>query len=227
MSITRSALLILYVFSLVVFQTFPAAAQKPVAAPRQEKLLNGLKVLVWNSPASEKVSLKVRIHAGSAFDPQEKEGVMKLLADSLFPTPEARSFFKEELDGNLEVTANYDYIQVTAESRSDAFLSMLETVAQAITNPDLSKESTATLKTALSAQLQKVERDPAYVADRAVAKRLFGTFPYGRPTLGTPASLQKIDFADLRFAKDRLLTADNATIAIRVNVETGFFYCAV
>ena len=221
MSIKKPALLIFYAFTLVMFQSAAVPAQKAAPGPRQEKLLNGLKVLVWNTPGSEKVSLKIRVHAGSSFDPQEKEGVMKLLSESLFPTAESRTFFTEELGGSLEVISNYDYIQINAEAKSSEFLPMLETVAQAITNPDLSKEATATLKTALLAAIQESERDPAYIADRAVAKRLFGTFPYGRPVLGTAASLQRVDFADLRFAKDRLLTADNATVAIRGNVDTS------
>jgi zinc protease len=59
-----------------------------------------------------------------------------------------------------------------------------------------------------------------------VAKRLFGSFPYGRPIEGTPESLAKIDFADLRFAYDRLFGADNATIAITGNVNSDLAYRA-
>ena len=55
-------------------------------SPKQEKLLNGLKVLMWNDPAADKVSVKIRIHSGSAFDPQGKEGVMSCLAENIFPT---------------------------------------------------------------------------------------------------------------------------------------------
>jgi predicted Zn-dependent peptidase len=196
-----------------------ASAQKPSATPRQEKLLNGLKVLILNTAGADKTTLKLRIHAGAAFDPQEKEGVMMLLSESFFPTAESRSFFKDELDGGFELICNYDYIQFNATAKNSDFLTLLETVAQAVSNPDLSKEAAATLKTNLLAKIQEAEKDSAYVADRAVAKRLFGTFPYGRPSLGSTASLQKIDFADLRFAKDRLLTADNATLIISGNVD--------
>lgn len=204
-----------------------SAAQKPSATPRQEKLLNGLKVLVWNTPGAEKTTLKLRIHSGSAFDPQEKEGVMKMLSESFFPTAESRAYFKEELDGSLDIICNYDYIQINATAKSSDFLTLLETVAQAISNPDLSKEATASLKAALTSKVQEAEKDAGYVADRAVAKRLFGTFPYGRPNLGSAASIQKVDFADLRFAKDRLLTADNATLAISGAVEPPMAFRAV
>lgn len=201
--------------------------QSPSATPRQEKLLNGLRVLYWNTPGADKITLKLRIHAGSSFDPQDKEGVMTMLSDSFFPTSESRTFFRDELDGSFEVVANYDYIQFNTTSKSSDFLTLIETVAQAMANPDLGKEAVAALKTAQSAKVQEAEKNAAYVADRAVARKLFGTFPYGRPMMGTPASLQKIDFADLKFARDRLLTADNATLVISGTVEPSLALRAV
>lgn len=213
-------------FGFAICLTAVLTAQKPAATPRQERLLNGLKVLVVNDPAAGNVSLRLRIHGGSAFDPQEKEGVMKMLSESFFPTPESRSFFAEELGGGLEVTCSYDYIQINASARSGEMLTLIETVAQAVANLDLSKETAASLRTSLLASVAAAEKDPAYVADSAVAKRLFGTFPYGRPQMGTPASLQRVDFADLRFAKERLLTADNATLAIRGSVDTQLAFRA-
>ena len=222
--IKRIGLICIYTFMLVA----AGLAQKPGSAtPRQEKLLNGLKVLVWNDPTAELVTVKLRIHGGSAFDPQDREGVMKLLSESFFPNNAAREFFTDELGGNLEVICNYDYIQVNATARTAEFLTMLETVASAISNPTLDKEAVGGLKTALTAKVKELEKDPAYVADLAVAKRLFGTFPYGRPQMGSVDSIQKIDFADLRFAKERLLTADNATLTVTGNLDANFAFRAV
>ena len=212
---------------LVLALASVSPAQKPSATPRQEKLLNGLRVLIWNTPEAEKTTLKLRIHAGSAFDPQEKEGVMRLLSESFFPTADSRTFFTDELEGSFELISNYDYIQFNATAKNSEFLTMVETVAQAMANPDLSKEATASLKAALLAKVQEAEKDGSYVADRAVARRLFGTFPYGRPSIGDTGSLQKIDFADLRFARERLLTADNATLVIRGNVDPALALRAV
>jgi zinc protease len=224
MTIKRTSYLL---FALLIALSGISLAQKPAATPRQEKLLNGLKVLYWNTPGAEKITLKLRIHAGSSFDPQDKEGVMKLVSESFFPNADSRDFFKDELGGNLDITCNYDYIQIDTTAKSSDFLILLETVAQAISNPDLSREATTGLKTALLARIQEAEKDSEYVADRAVAKRLFGTFPYGRPALGSTESLQKIDFADLKFAKDRLFSADNATLVISGNVDPALAFRAV
>lgn len=218
---------LIFLFTVLLACASVSLAQNPSGTPRQERLLNGLKVLYWNTPGAEKTTLKLRIHAGAAFDPQEKEGVMKLLSESFFPTTESRSFFKDELDGSFDVVCNYDYIQFTATAKNSDLITLIETVAQAIANPDLSKEATAALKTAWLAKIQESEKDGSYVADRAVAKRLFGSFPYGRPEMGTSQSLQKIDFADLRFARERLLTADNATLSISGNIDPALTMRAV
>lgn len=209
-----------------VISAIAAFPQAP-GSPKKEMLLNGLKVLMWNDLKAEKVTVKVRIHAGSAFDPQGKEGVMQLLADNIFPNDAIREFFAQDLGGSLDVTTTYDYIQVDASSQPANVLTMLETLSTAISNPAIDKETTAKLKTALLARLKTLETDPAYVADREAAKRLFGTFPYGRPQLGTEESVKKLDFADIVDAKQRFLTADNATITVSGNFDRPLVYKAI
>ena len=211
----------------VMFATVPAVSQKPGSTiPRQERLLNGLKVLMWSDPAAAEIRVSVRVHSGSAFDPQGKEGVMQLLADNIFPSPASKAFFSEDLGGTVELITNYDYIQVNASAKPDQLVTLLETIAQAVSNPVIDRETTAALKKALADRLAVLEKDPVYVADRAASKRLFGTFPYGRPQLGSTESLQRIDFADLLLARERFLTADNATVAISGNFNTDLGFRA-
>jgi hypothetical protein len=188
-------------------------------APKQERLLNGMKLLIWNDPTAQNVTVKVRIHSGAAFDPQGKEGVMTLLAESFFTNDATREFYREDLGGSLDVTANYDYIQINASSRPDQFLQMLESVAGAVATPTIDKETTPKLVAKRLEKLKELEKDPSYVANLAAAKQLFGTFPYGRPEMGSQESVSKIVFADLLDAKQRFLGADNATVAISGNVD--------
>ena len=191
-------------------------------APREEQLLNQLRLLVWQEPTSPKITVKLRIHSGAAFDPQGKEGTMQLLADILFPNESLKEYFVEDLNGKLEIICNYDYIQINATGDADKFLTIMETLATAVTNPQINKENTAKVRPLLMAKVAELEKNPAYLADQAVRKRLFGTFPYGRPQLGSSESLLKIDFADILFAQERFLTADNATLAINGNIKSDF-----
>src|SRR5688572_3216631 len=203
------------------------AQVRTAVPPKEEKLLNWLRVLMWSDESAPKVNVKLRIHAGASFDPQDKEGVMVLLSEALFPNEAAREFFKDELGGGLEVTTSYDYIEISASSKPDEYLTMVETLANAVTAPVIDKATTDAVKSKLAEKLASNEKNASHVADLAVRKRLLETFPYGRPLMGSTASLKRIDFADLRFAYDRLFGADNATITISGNFPTSVGFRAV
>lgn len=215
--------------TFVLFQfVLSSFAQKPnVPAPRQEKLLNGLKVLMWSDPAAQQATVRIRIHSGSAFDPQGKEGVMQMLADNFFPNATVREFFTDDLGGSLEIVSNYDFVQINGSAKSEEFLTLVETLAQAVSSLVIDKEITAKLKAAQLEKIKELEKNPGYIADQMVAKRLLGSFPYGRPPAGTLESVGRIDYADLLFAKERFLTADNATVAITGNLKPDLAFRAV
>ena len=220
-SFLKLAFLSLYI---VISSFIPAFGQ---ANPRQEKLLNGLRILMWSQPSAGNVAVKLRIHSGAAFDQQEKEGAVCALAESLFPTPESREFFADDLGGSLKIVCNYDYVEIDAASKPESYLTMLETIASAVSTPTIDRQSTAAAKLRVGAEIAKAEKVAGHAADLAVQKRLFGTFPYGRPAFGTSASLKNLDFADLRFAYDRLFGADNATIAISGSFPPDVAYRAI
>lgn len=186
-----------------------------------------MKLLMWNDPSANVISIKVRIHSGSAFDPQGKEGVMALLSENFFPNEAAREFFNEDLGGGLKITSNYDYIQIDASSKPEEFLTMLDAVATAVSNPTIDRETTAKLKISQTAKVVELEKSSSYLADRAVTNRLFGTFPYGRSELGTPGSIAQISFADLLDAKQRFIVADNATVTISGKIDQALTFRAV
>lgn len=215
-------LLLIVVLTATVFVR-PADYPKP----QEKELLNGLKLLTWKIPGAKKVRVSLRIHRGAAFDLQGKEGTMALLGDILFPGEVARESFEEDLGGSLDIKTTYDYIQIDATADNKELLNVLQTLANAVLNPLIDKENTALVKESRLARVKQLEKDPAYLAEREVKKRLFGNFPYGRPIDGTPESLEKIDFADLIFARQRFLTSDNATLVVAGDVQPNFVYRAV
>src|SRR5438105_10196611 len=144
---------LIYLVVAAAAMVTPVFSQGDLKAPQEEQLLNGLKVLMWPDARMDKVWVRVRIHAGSAFDPLGKEGVMQLLADNLFPNPATKEFFAEDLGGSLEVITTYDYVQINASSKPDGMLQMLESLSTAISNPLIEKEQTANLRNVLLAKV--------------------------------------------------------------------------
>jgi len=207
--------------ALALLLVMPKAGQsQAVPAPEREQLLNGLTILYGNRPGDPNVLLKLRINSGAAFDLAGKAGIMSLLADAMFPESSTREYVAEQLGGQLDVSTTYDSIDVTISGKSSELERMIELLRNAILNVNLSPESVATLREARVKQLAE-QSSNAEIADRAVAARLFGSYPYGSPPQGTTETVAKIDRADLMLARERFLNAENATLAVIGGVDKG------
>lgn len=187
--------------------------------PRREELLNGLRVLIWSQPASANVTISLQIHSGSAFDLAGKSGTMALLSDLLFPDPATHDFFVEELGGSLDVTVDYDAVNIRMTGRASEFERMLEILRTALISTPITNANVARLREARIKMSREMSAAPSFIADRAIEKRLYGDYPYGRPIAGTQASLARVDRADLLLARDRFHTPDNATLVIIGGVQ--------
>jgi zinc protease len=186
--------------------------------PEREHLLNGLTILYGNRSGDPNVLLKLRIKSGAAFDLAGKAGTMSLLADAMFPESTTQEYVAEQLGGRLEVSTTYDSIDVTISGKASELERMIELLRNALLNVNLSPESVATLRAARTKQLSE-KASGAETANRAVAARLFGSYPYGSPAQGTPETIGKIERADLMLARERFLNAENATLAVVGGVE--------
>jgi zinc protease len=197
--------------------SFSPAQSSPT--PTRELLLNGLPVLYWQRPGDANLFIKLRLNSGAAFDLTGKAGTMALLGDAFFPDPATRDYVTEELGGRLEVTTTYDSIDITISGKASQVERLVELLRNAILGLNLSTDSVNKLREARIAQLGKATLSNSVVADRAVATRLFGAFPYGRPAEGDLASLLKVERADLLLAQERLLHSDNAALVVIGGIE--------
>jgi zinc protease len=205
---------------LFILLTWPAHGRAQTASePEREMLLNGLKILYWPQPGNPNVLLKLRIHSGAAFDLADRGGMMALLGDAFFPDPATREYVTEELGGKLEVVTSHDAIDVTVSGKASELERMIDLVRSAILTTQLGVENVTTLRNARVKVLTDKPASAAEVADQAAAARLFGTFPYAHPASGTPASVAKVERADLLLARERFMNADNASIAVVGGVE--------
>jgi len=191
----------------------PLHAQTP-AQPEQEQLLNGLKLLFWLKPGSPDVILKLRINSGAAFDLAGKSGQMALLGDLLFPDPATIDFFTDEMGGKLDVKVTYDSTTITMVGKVVEFEQIIGVLRNALLSTQLTPETVARMREGRIKILRDLSIAPGEVADRAIAVRLFGDFPYGRPAAGSPEDLARVDRADLMLARERFLNSNNATLAI-------------
>ncbi|HKY29727.1 MAG TPA: insulinase family protein [Pyrinomonadaceae bacterium] len=192
----------------------PTAFPQAPAEPEREQLLNGLRLLFWLRPGSPDVILKLRINSGAAFDLSGKAGQMALLGDLLFPDPDTVEYFTGEMDGKLDVKVTYDSTTITMVGKAAELERIVEVLRNALLATQFTPEVITRMRDARIKLLKDSTISPASVADRAIAARLFGDFPYGRPAAGSPEDLARVDRADLMLARDRFLNSNNATLAV-------------
>src|SRR6185369_4994666 len=188
-------------------------AQTP-AQPEREQLLNGLRLLFWLKPGSPEIILKLRINSGAAFDLSGKSGQMAVLGDLLFPDPATIDYFTDEMGGKLNVNVTYDSTTITMVGKADQLEHIVEVLRNALVSTQFAPELVTKMRDARIKLLRDTTIAPAEVADRAIAARLYGDFPYGRPAAGSPEDVARVDRADVMLAHDRFLNSNNATLAI-------------
>src|SRR4029078_6191930 len=192
----------------------PLSAQAPTQQPEREQLLNGLRLLFWLKPGSPEVILKLRINSGAAFDLSGKAGQMGLRGSLLFPDAATIDYFTDEMGGKLNVNVTYDSTTITMVGKADQLEHIVEVLRNALISTQCAPELVTKLRDARIKLLRDTTIAPAEVADRAIAKRLYGDFPYGRPAAGSPEDAPRVARADLMQAEERFLNSNNATLAI-------------
>lgn len=200
-------------FILVAVLGQPASGQTP-REPEREQLLNGLNLLIWPQPGSPDLIVKLRINSGAAFDLAGKSGQMAVLGDLLFPDAATVDYFTDELGGKLDVSVNYDSLTITMVGKAAELEQVISVLRNALLTTQFTPEVVNRIREARIKSLRDATVSPAMVADRAIAARLFGDFPYGRRPGGTPEDLARVDRADLMLAHERFLSSNNATLAI-------------
>lgn len=193
-------------------------AQNP-AAPRREQLLNGLRLLLLHRAGDPQVLLKLRINNGAVFDLAGKEGLMTLLGDALFPDDETRRYVEEELNGRLEVNTSYDHIEILLSGRASDFERLVELLRNAVLQMRLDAGEVNRLREARLKAARDVAAQPAPLADRAAAARLYRSYPYGRALAGTTDSLARIERPDMLLARERFINPNNTTLVLVGGVE--------
>jgi predicted Zn-dependent peptidase len=209
----RKVLGILFL-AILIGAVFTSVSGQSAPEPEREQLLNGLRVLFWHRPGDQDVLLKLRIHSGAAFDMAGKGGQMAILGDILFPDPTTREYFTDEMGGKLDVDTDYDSITVTLQGRAQEFERISEILRTALVTTQITPENVARIRDGRIKIAKDTNVSPSQWADRAIAARLFGDFPYGRPHSGTAESLGRIERADVLWAQERFLNSNNATLVV-------------
>ena len=196
----------------------PFGPEKPLQTPRvqQTTLENGLTIWLVSEPGFPKIFYDVVILGGYAADPKDRPGLSDLLAatiDQGTTSRNARQIAEQLQDagGDLSASASRDALSVSAgvlSSKSSEGLTILADVLQNATFPD---SEVALAKRNLLDSLDSQEADPHFLANRALARVMFGNGPYSVIS-PTKESLTAATAAELRAEYARRLRPDKVLL---------------
>ena len=185
----------------------------------EKRLVNGLTLWMVPRPGFPKVSFAVAVRGGMASDRPDRPGLSKLLMDTIdqgTKTQNARQIAEafQSDGGDLTGDAHADFTAAMVsvlESRATSALATLGDVLENATFPD---SEVALAKRNESDALRASEAEPSFLADRALAREMFGNHPY-RITSFTQASIAATTPDELRHSYTNRFRPDR-TILVAV-----------
>ena len=167
-----------------------------------ETLDNGMSVVLLPRADAESIVTVVCYRAGSRDEGSGETGLAHFLEHMMFKgsalyPPGAIDSVTQGLGGTNNAFTSHDvsayHFQFERRSWGEALL--IE--ADRMRGLNLLPEEIESEREVILEEIRMVEDDPWDVLEQAVARRIFGGHPYGRPVLGTRQSLRGLDAASL------------------------------
>lgn len=185
---------------------------RPLRLPPHElrALANGLTLHVVPRRSLPLVAVRLVVRAGSAFELPGERGVADFAARLL--RRGAAGLSADEISEMVELVgasiagfANEESVVVSLSTPSKHLDAMLAVLAQLVLEPDFPEAEVELARRRTLAQLANELDDPGTLADRAVARAVWGQHPYAFEPSGGKADVERITREQLkRFHAERL-----------------------
>jgi zinc protease len=197
---------------------------RTTAIEQRVVLPSGMTLLVRRDPAVPVVAMRAVWRGGQRSEEAARAGASTLLArmitrgcGKLDRTAVADRI--DRLGGSLAGVAGRNSFGVAAEWLSRSWKPGLELLADCILEPALAETELVRERRLLLDDQQAQADNPTQVAFRLFSEALYGTHPYARDVLGTPASIGNLSRGDLRrFYRERY-PISQLTLAIAGDVD--------
>ncbi len=193
---------------------------------QEVKTRSGITAYLAEDHTNPIIAVNFSFRGGAAIDPEDKLGLSYMVSGLL-----------DEGAGDLDSLAFQSKladlaIRLGFDSSRDSFSGSLTTITAnadeafdlltlALTEPRFDEEPVERIRRQILVSLARAAENPGSVASKTLFESIFPDHPYGRPTEGTPETIQAITGDDLasyaaaRFAKDRLIIGVSGDITPR------------
>ena len=197
-----------------------------IAAPVEQRLPNGLRVVLAERRGVQLVTAQLVVLSGSEVDPAGRAGLASMTAGLLTKGTRKHSATQlaqaaESLGGALESGAGWHHTEVAITVTVPQLDAALALVGEVVREPAFAQRELDRLRTQSVDELKVAYTQPGRLAALASQRLLYGTGAYGHPAGGTPASLAKIARADLVALHTARFRPGNAVLVLAGDLDAA------
>ena len=193
---------------------------------RRETLANGLRLVTETMPHVRSVSVGVWLTRGSRHEPSDHAGIAHFVEHMLFKGTASRSAedIAQQVDsigGQLDAFTSKEYAGYYIKVLDEHLPIAIDLLSDLVSRPTFAPEEIEREKKVILEEIKMVEDTPDDLVHELFAERFWNGHPLGRPILGTPASVSKLDAASLRRYFADAYVARNFVVVAVGNLEHG------
>ena len=194
---------------------------RPFHFPRivRRSLANGLELRAVRHRSVPVVSIVLVVPGGSAVDPADAHGLVSITAGLLDEGSRGQSALEiadrvARIGGDLDVEAGMDAVVVGLTTLDRFFETGLELVHEIVTAPNLENDDFNRIRNLRLERLKQMKDHAGALAERAFARVLYESHPYGHLSLGSEAALTALALDHVRAMHAAMFAPAGSTLIV-------------
>lgn len=196
-------------------------ADRPFHFPRIVKrtLPNGLELRAVRHSAVPIVSAVLLLRGGSSVDPSGAHGLVSITSGLLDEGSKGQSALEiadrvARIGGDIDVEAGMDAVVISLTTLDRFLQPGLELLREIVIEPNLANDDFTRIRNLRLERLKQMKDHAAAVAERAFARVIYASHPYGHLSLGSEAALSAMTAADARAMHAAMFVPGGSTLVM-------------
>jgi zinc protease len=190
------------------------------------KLDNGLEVILEENHASPVVAFQAWVKIGSADEPVELAGIAHVFEHMLFKGTKKRGVGQiarevESCGGEINAWTSYDETVYHLVLASQFFDTGLDILADTLMNSSFDAAELERERNVVLEEIKQGMDDPERQAGQGLFHTIFDAHPYGRPIIGTEATVKKLRRDDILSFFANHYVGSNLTLVVVGDFESA------
>jgi predicted Zn-dependent peptidase len=195
-------------------------------AVHRARLENGLTVIVRENPVAPVVAVALLLRMGGRWEAAGEAGVSNFVHAVMVKGTTKRTGSEladaiAGIGGKITAAGNADYSGIQGEALARFWRGLLALTAELALEPRLSPSEVDTERDWLLSRIQRQRDNPVTRAFDTFYATLYDGHPYGRPILGTPETLKRIDHTAIVRYYRAFYRPERMVLAVSGQVQTG------